>query len=610
MLLGLSKKTFSTPVLIFALLILYTITHFASTQKLWLFPSAQFNLLSAYISDSILFSQRLAVDGHHVLISPANAALIYPPGLYLITHPLDSVGQLFTLLFVVQVLSPILAYLVLRKVNVSRLLSFSFAAAVGTLFTYSEGVNPDWFIQPILLSILLLIAKTRSEAYSPSRMFSIGLLCGLTFTFKHNIGLFVTCAISTALIFESIGAPEPTSNRALIPGPLSGIATIIIALCGTMSLYRFPHLDEKIYYGTSFFAFTASLAFHVTTRQMSIDFKRAYRTLGLLVAGAALPIGTMLGYGSIIFGAKRYFASLFGMGFEYISIWDQGILQLLRNSIDKSTLFNPIQLIYHFHYLAIPTSFVLPFVLAIYVFIARNPFKRLEAIGPYALIAISLFMLFPLEGFHISATKVSWFVGVTAICLARPLHKNQGVSQMGHSRPAVALSLVLLAFSTRAAIDGLKKIADTRDGVALSQPALAERIGMKVESSLARDLERQYEVIKTTTEGSFDFYAIDSSGGHLASLLRLDQAPTHQYYVEMRNGLVKPEVSRAILEEMARTKYVIVYEKDLSEALNDPQHELHEIILTLVESYVRVGEFEKTRADQQIRPFVVFKKKE
>jgi len=93
---------------------------------------------------------------------------------------------------------------------------------------------------------------------------------------------------------------------------------------------------------------------------------------------------------------------------------------------------------------------------------------------------------------------------------------------------------------------------------------LSKAISMPMEKRLSEELSKQVEVIERSIKGR-QYYVIDSSGGTLACLMALVNNNCPQYYHEMRNGVLKQEVTNAIIDSIGRLPFILVKQSDYND---------------------------------------------
>ncbi len=534
------------------LVLLYLLIHLPQVVALKDFSSLAFPLVAHYAS-SLLFSDGwIRGDLANALVSPANGALIYPPGIYLATLYLPSAVSLFYALFALQFVVPLLLYRMLSACTSPTVALL--AASLGLFFfTRSDWVAPDFVIQPFMMITLLLLLPTERRTTVSSLMPVVaGLLTGIVMVFKQNIGVFLAILCGTLFFLASFRAQQPGTvlrGRREAFSLLSGFCVFALVFGS-----RLLHWDEIPYYLLPYVVFW--LLFVAFLRSSPLSFDVAGFTRQSLVYGTftlLLPAAVFLAFGSIV-GYGRYWHALFGMGLKFLHIWDHGIVGMIRNQVSFASLTTTYQS------LAMAPLFVMPLavnamavgclcadsITPAMTFATRLLHFRVAALG-----IMATFMFFPLEGYHILSTKLFIYVWVGLFFLERSLPR---------AVPAAATMMALALVPV--VIHALSRpVAILRMETATGTPDLQQVIGMPMQKDIARELASQVDVLRRTILGA-PYFIVDSSGGILIALAALVDTVLPQYYIEMRNGILDREVTEAIKTEIATRPFVVVNADD------------------------------------------------
>lgn len=574
-----------TALLIVAFYVLY---HFPSLVALREFDIALPPLISLYLVEKVLLrTAELNSQLATLPLSPANYFVIYPPGLYMLTWALGDVRHMFLFLFAVQLTVPFLLYALIRPISSMRT-SLVGATLASYYLVSSAHWTPDFVIQPIMILVVLLLYTRRSTIHRIFGVALVGILLGLIVILKHNIGLFFLIACIGYLFFrawkvEEVGtAPHRWSL---------GMVAMGFLMLGAVVLARLPHFDEVIFYLFPYFPFWGAVLYlMLKNRQLGFDLPRFCRESGVLVTTSlALPVVVFLLVGSVV-GYRRYWYTLFEMGFEYIQIWDKGILEEIRSQVDILQPLNVRNI--HRSYVGLIHSlmFGVPFfvnclaLVGIVLWIRRR--VGLAEMGNHlsviSLGIIGVLMLFPLEGEHILASKFFLF-GFILLYLAKSFSWRM-------PRVAGAILLVALFLPIPPHVLGrywLISQSTTSRGSAPIQKA----IGLPLVKRLADALQDRIDVVQRSIRGK-PYYVV-SSGLSAMTLLTFVDNGLPQFYV-MRKGTLNREVTDAIIASVSHAPFVIVSEDvfrwHLDKQLNDPF--LGQILSFVQNNYVEVDRYD------------------
>lgn len=562
-----------------------------------------FPLESFYLASLLFDGLAVKADIGATLVSPSNAALIYPPGLYGFNMLTGQVAGLYWVLFVVQLaVGPLLYGLAAKALPRTGALLLALLATY--YFTRTNWWTPDFLIQPLMMCGVLLLLGRDLRRGRTSSLLILGQIVGLVIVFKHNVGVFFAILCGTGLF---LGAFAPARDARRRPGLLA--ASLLLAgffVFIPVFGMRLIHVDEWFFYLLAYVGFWALFADLLRKEPLAFDLSAFLRNASVFTVSAlALPGMIFAAFGSVI-GYGRYWHSLFGMGLKYLPIWDHGILNKIGQHFDGTgvaTTYNSV---------VVAVLFVLPLAVNLLAVasigrIVRSkqwsPRRKLASFRVAALGVMGVFMFFPLEGYHILSTKLFLFVFVAAWFLRRCYPR--AMRPAGH---LLALMLIpVLALGIFRSISGLRVEAEP------GSPAMQRVIGLPLNKDIAAELGRQLEVIRRNVRGE-PYYVVDSSGGTLIGLATLEDNKLPQYYVEMRSGILDDEVVAAIKADLATRQFVIVNAGDYvrRDQAGFDSH-MREILAYIDRQYVQVDAYQgpqpRTAPIAQLLDFIVMRKR-
>lgn len=557
----------------FALLVIfYFLSKFPDLLVLRSFTSSIFPLNALYIADNILFpAGGLNPELESTVIAPSNASLIYPPGIFMLVRLLGSVENIYIFSFVAQLLVPLFSFYLFRSV------SSVFVSLVMTIFSIHYFTNaiwaaPDFIIQPIMLLALLpfLIGDKSDQMVSKMRIVVVGLLTGIIITLKHNVGLTFGILLETLIFVRSFTFKEGEHgpNRIL----LFSLVACFFGF-GVVFLSRILYLDEVVYYLVPFFGFWIFITCWCVNNK-SIGLNKRYLISTAVIYGASsllLPGLVFLWFGGVI-GYSRYWYSLFGMGFQYLPIWDYGMVGIIQ-AYARFTSLSTLRNVYlNYNSLLYFFMFVLPFAancLVVGILFKRihgpaTPTSRLvKDVEVGALGIMGVFMLFPLEGLHILATKLFLYCFVF-LYVSQYFHRAVAVG-FKYACVCVVVPVVLFVIGKPVAVYGIERT----NGSVLVQRV----VGLPLAKRVDEELEKQLAVVKRAVNEN-PYYVVDSSGMSLTTMMAFVNNHRPQYYLEMRKGILSEETTIAILAALSSRRFVLVnsadYRRFLENRLDDP----------------------------------------
>jgi fumarate reductase subunit C len=335
-----------------------------------------------------------------------------------------------------------------------------------------------------------------------------------------------------------------------------------------------------VFYILPFFCFWAGVAgLLLKNSSWAVDVPRLIRSAGTFIAcGMVLPVITFLVFGKVV-GYGRYWHSLFGMGFEYLYIWDHGIWAQARaylNNMLREKKLIVVALMYYFPLVVNGMSIVA---------MIRQYFPRswgLEQTKEFLVIAsmgiIGILLFFPLEGYHILSTKmfIFCFVGFYLIaCFCDVWIKR--------FTPVFLILTVLFV-----GMFLMKPFKILKEDWTMGTDRIHRPIGLKMPLQLALELEKQAAVIERGVQGN-PYYLLDGDGQTLSGILVFVNNLHTEYYFEMRPGIMNQSVVDEVLKAIRQLSYVVVnsenYRQYMAHESMDP---LMKQILDYVSGYFTV----------------------
>ena len=591
-----------SPWIIYLLLTLwFTLVNFPDQVLVRNYGAIAFPLESLVISKLLFAGHAIRPEIGATLIEASNAALIYPPGLYVLEMLLGSVRNMFLFLFLVQAVVPALIYRLFRTVTAPAI-AFLVAVLGSYYFVKTNWWTPDFIIQPLsILALMLLGVGGAGGQIGRRNIILAGMITGLIIVLKHNIGIFFAITCGTWLFLSAfIGIGRPAlSPRLSRWAAMLGLAAF--TLFGLIFARRTIHWDERIFYLLPYALFLLAFARIVIQERPNFQMIRFLCDAVLFgITGLLLPGYVFIKFGEV-FGYGRYWFSLTGMGFRYLAIWDPGITTI----IVKSLSLTGIAMIYQS--LAAAFLYLVPFLAGLYVTITilrmpRDGDTRLDMLRYGAIGIMASFMMFPLESVHILQTKLFFFLLPTVLLLARRHARAQAVVALLLTIAAVPVLGYALA----------KPIGVLRAPATLGDSNMARTINIPIVRSEADGVAGQLAVLRRTVAGS-SYYVIDSTGGTLIGLASMIESPKPQYYIEMRDGILDQAVTDQALRDIADRSYAVVYSGDYDSFRQgkaiDPQ--LRELLTFINAHFTVVDQYQapnKRGPDNHILGFKVFRR--
>lgn len=517
------------------------------------FSVLNYPIASIYYVNDILFpmgeiNRALA----KTIVSPCNGAFIYPSGIYLTMKyfGLTSISKLFMFLFLVQLCVPFLIFKLLRFVS-SATVALGIALLSTKFFTNSSGTGPDWIIQPIMIVVVLLICMFRGARMQIVKLIIMGILCGLIMILKQNIGLFFIIVCLTWIFFRFLKFNNDPIHRSY--NPLLFVVIAGYLSFGVIFSFKAPFKDEIIYYLFPYFIFWLAITCLTVKKKLFLhDMPVFFKEVTILTLSALLiPVSIFVWFGSVV-GYSRYWYALFGMGFDYlVPMWDWwGIRGVILDNVNFEGLNN-----IYFSSTSI-ILFLFPFMVNILAvarliyLIKNNRTGKPDELGNYLIVAsmgiVGIFMFFPLESYSILVTKLFLYCFILFYILKSFFDKY-----------AIYTKMVLIILVIPVALFAFyKPIKLYRMEKSFGSEKMQRIFGLPLEKKLAEEIENQISVVERSINDS-QFYVIGGSCGWIAFKAYMDDGYP-QFYTEMRDCLLRKEVTDAIIDSFRELPFVIV----------------------------------------------------
>ena len=593
------------------LLIFYVILHLSNVLVLRSFSGAIIPLNSLYIANNLLLSGgQLNLDLVTTVISPSNGMLIVPPVIHLLSYILGSVKNIFLFLFMVQLVVPILSYKLFRLVS-SPLVSLLLSVFSSYYFISTDWWTPDYLIQPLIIfGFLILLSQTKKfEVNRCYKLVYVGLITGIVIVLKHNEGIFWGVLVVSFLLFCSIVFSN--DNQYTKRRPLLFVLFAGFFVFGFLFLSKQIHVDAVVYYLFPYFTFWGMITYYTIKNKFigfdSVTFLKNVSSFS--ISALIFPCIVFLWMGGAV-GYVRYLTSLFGMGFQYLPIWDHGISGIIGTYAKFQSVLTLESIFFNYQSIVFFILFLLPFVVNCLVnkrlfHLICNKATNTVDLKKYFEVAsmsiLGIFMFYPLEGYHILSTKFFIFLFVLLYLLRYCSIKFSTIFKV----VIILMVIPVIMFSI------YQPIAIFGIATSYGSENVENAFGLPIEKKLAEEISMQVAVVERATQGS-SYYVIDSSGGTLASLMAIENNYYPQYYLEMRKGILNQEVTDAVISSLQQTPFVLVnyndYQKYLSGQQDDPF--MAQILDFVYKNYVIVDRYEEPSLRiPQILSFLIMEKK-
>ncbi|MEW5691890.1 MAG: glycosyltransferase family 39 protein, partial [Candidatus Hydrogenedentota bacterium] len=294
-----------------------------------------FHLISYRVNDVLFpFKNSLAINPElkNTALCPANVIFL-PPGMHIITKLVSSyISRSHTtmniILLIIRIIETILIFLILKKIT-KRVAAFSFTLFMISL--YSIYFLNDSFVQPLLiLTCFLLVLDINSV--SLMRYFFCGLVTGLTWIFRQNVGLFLTSSIIAFIFLSHLENTENPSKKDRI----TLIAFLFaVMVCGVIALKTMRYVDDEIWYFLPFFILFISLyIFSVKNKNLYINLKSAIKDLSIfIIPNISIILLWILYFGAVI-GFDEYLYNIFLVPFKHRTLYEYSFLFHIKRGVE------------------------------------------------------------------------------------------------------------------------------------------------------------------------------------------------------------------------------------------------------------------------------------
>lgn len=547
-----------------------------------------FPLNAQYFSKLLFSGFGLNPDMAHTVIAPANAIFIYPPGIYLIGSALGTVRNFFIFLFVIQALVPLLIF------RMCKTFSSNMAAIVVALFsiyylTNAQSWLPDTIIQPFMMIIVCLIFPHAGMKINIKRLIIIGILTGFIIILKHNIGVFWAITCGTIIYWSSF----EQKTKANADDYLARFLLLGYFLFGLLFFSKLNHISDIIFYLLPYFLFWM-LAYLWIKRNQTIYFDKRYffkATALYAISALMIPMLMFIWIGGVI-GYGRYWYALFGMGFDYIHVWEYSIFYHVKNG----SLARVMMMIGPFL-----VNLVVVILLLRHSWERKTPGKideqRLFSIA--SLVIMAIFTMFPLEDYHNALPKMFIFLLVLFYFLKQFSSKAFIV--------AVCFIAIIVIPALRHGLSNPFGIA--RMDISYGSDEMRAKINIGIKKSLADELSKQLSVINRSTQGN-PYYVIDQSGGTFTGLISMIDNKILQYYIRSDKEMLNKNVVNAHIAELNKIPFVVAEADGYDH--NQPvsgHNQFNNILWSFIKhNFMEVDRF--TATAEHLYSFVVLKKKD
>lgn len=536
-----------------ALLLAYAVFHLPSILLVKSIQAIQYPLEAIYISRAMFDGMGLSRELVTAAAIPPNVGLLYGPLNYLLSFWLNAVQHLFWFGFAVQVFVPLFAYRLFSTVT-SKLNAFLLAVILAAVSIRVQWWAPDYLAQPLLLALLYLWSKGGNQT-GVLRIAALGLLTAAIGTLKYHEGLLLMTAIGGGLMFRLAvsGASRRLSNS---------VDMLIVMLCFSTVVVifakNFLHIDEWLYYTLPSIVLIVSIYYLLSKHNVSVLTNPAtVRTLLIYTAAAlSLPVLSFALFGRE-FGYSRYFYAVFQMGFDFLPVWDFGIVGLIRDHIGMRSGIVRLA--------AISMLIAVPLIINIFI-VARlaravsnsalSFVAKREAMAVGSISVLGIYMLYPLEGYHILVSKLGLFIFALLYFTGR-------IPSVTKWLPVVLIILLI-------PISGLQvtkwwELRELNNNDPAPPVEVRSVVGIPLAKPLSHELERQIETIKANVPRGCSYYVVDSSGGSLVGLAAIVPNGIKQVYIELRPGLLNDAAVDLVGNQLASVDFALLRKKDMDD---------------------------------------------
>lgn len=522
----------------------------------------------AYVANNVLFNPDflLSLNKDITNVVPCESMpLCYPPGIYFITKIIslakDSQLTMHIFILLLQIITVIFGYISLRKVS-NRIISISITIFL-IFYAASITVVVDIFIQPLLIIIIFLLLSF-NETNKNINLLLIGMLTGIIFFIRQNVGLFLTNAVITWLFISSIsfGKREINNNRWFL-----WVITVIYLILGFVVFKIINNIDDKIWYVLCYLMFWLIFLYFIYQRKdMGINLYDFIKKVGLFLA----PLILILGYwfytfGSIV-GIKNYLYIQFLMPFEFIKAFEYNLtfhLKIAYNEFVQGIISGTIRSLYNgfISLMNWGVLFLIPFVFSCFsvgyicIQIVHRKQPNILDLQMASLPAAGMLMFYPIESFWIVSTKLIIFFIPFAYFLSKLCNQNKKILYL------ISLLVLLVSFPFLVAKIG-KNVYSSCSGKYASYIALSDNMNVNLPPDKAEELKKAINLIKKTV-GQSKFYIFDSFTD-LEMYYNLVNYKHKNYYIFLRRDALNNEAIEDIVKRLEDYPFILINQMDYS----------------------------------------------
>lgn len=522
----------------------------------------------AYVSKKVLFNPDVLFSLNKDIANVVyceSMPLCYPPGIYFITRMVsllrDNQLTMHIFMFLLQIITVIFEYVSLRKVS-NRIISISFTIFL-IFYAASITVVVDTFIQP-LIAIVAFFLLTLKDTNKTKNLLILGVLTGIIFFLRQNVGLFLTNAIITWLLISSIlfNTEEINKKRWFL-----WIIVVIYLILGFIIIKTINNIDDKIWYVLSFVMFWLMFSIWLYQRKdIGINLSDFIKKIRLFL----IPLILILSYWFYAFGSmvgiKNYLYIQFLMPFEFIKVFEYPIsfhlniaccefMKGVINGTIKSGFFGFVS------FMNWGILFLIPFVFACFSvgyiciqIIRRNKLDIID-LRMASLPAVGILMFYPIEALWIVSTKLIVFFIPFAYFLSKLWNNNQKVLHR------VSLLVLVLSFPFLV-IKIAKNVYSHYFGKYSSYVSFNDNRDIKLPPDKARELKKTINLVKNTV-GQSKFYIFDGFTD-LEMYYNLVDYKHRNYYMFLRRDAINDRAIKHILKMLEDYPYILINQMDYS----------------------------------------------
>ena len=520
-----------------------------------------FHLLSYRVNEVLFpFVNSLVVnpDLKGIPLCPANVIFL-PPGMHIM---LKLISMLFSrshtatnsVLLLIQLFNITLIYLTLRKIT-GRF--FSFALTMFMIFIFSVYLVNDSFIQPLLILVIFTLMWNVKKSNLITYLIC-GIITGLTWVFRQNVGLFLSASIVGWIFVSNIA----DSQQPLRYSRGSLCIFLFSALVGGIIVFRtLNNIDDKIWYLLPYYVFFSSLSIvFIRNKNLCVNIKITVKELGTYLLPNIFLILIWISYFGRTIGFSKYLYNIFIVPFKHISVYEYSYLFHFKVGINS--FFDEISkggfnsLVSGFYSMFRWTgTFSIVFVINIFIaiYISYQLLKKREInlvdIKIALLSIVGILMCYPIESYWILVSKFIFFIIAFAyffqkICLEK-------------KRMIITVGILFLLLSLPH-IGG--KVFEVIKGKTSSFEIVNERADLRLPPEKASELRKVIKLIKDTVNDQ-KYYVVDGFTD-MEMLYNLTYYHHRNYYIFLRGDCMNPESIKDFILRLNDYPYILVNQKD------------------------------------------------